>query len=127
MHATVTLRCQSPVALEGRACRATRIRLQYDPLPRRLAHDHHRLPGADRWHHPDRQAAAGNGAAALNDEPHRLTAPKRPDRLAPHPHIGHMRGSGALVAHASDVAIYRLLARKIEILYAKRAAAQWPP
>jgi toxin ParE1/3/4 len=50
--------------------------------------------------------------------------------LANHPRIGHAgrkRGTYELVAHESHVVIYRVLARKVEILRVKHTAQQWPP
>ena len=49
--------------------------------------------------------------------------------LATHPRIGHTgrkRGTYELVAHESDVVIYRVLVKKIEILRIKHTAQQWP-
>ncbi len=50
--------------------------------------------------------------------------------LAAHPkmgHIGRKRGTYELVAHESYVVIYRVLAKKIEILRVKHTAQQCPP
>jgi toxin ParE1/3/4 len=50
--------------------------------------------------------------------------------LAEHPrsgHTGRKRGTYELVAHESNVVIYRMLAKKIEILRVKHTAQQWPP
>jgi len=50
--------------------------------------------------------------------------------LAAHPHIGRTgrkRGTHELVAHESYVLIYRVLAKKVEILRVKHTAQQWPP
>lgn len=50
--------------------------------------------------------------------------------LAAHPQIGHTgrkRGTYELVAHENYVVIYRVLAKKIEILRVKHTAQQWSP
>lgn len=50
--------------------------------------------------------------------------------LAAHPQIGRTgrkRGTYELVAHENYVVIYRVLAKKIEILRVKHTAQQWPP
>ncbi|WP_317202696.1 type II toxin-antitoxin system RelE/ParE family toxin [Janthinobacterium sp.] len=50
--------------------------------------------------------------------------------LAAHPRIGHTgrkRGTYELVAHENYVVIYRVLAKRIEILRVKHTAQQWPP
>jgi plasmid stabilization system protein ParE len=49
--------------------------------------------------------------------------------LAVHPHVGltgRKRGTHELAAHESDVVIYRVLTKKIEILRVKHTAQQWP-
>jgi toxin ParE1/3/4 len=50
--------------------------------------------------------------------------------LAIHPRIGRMgrqRGTYELVAHENYVVIYRVLAKKVEVLRVKHTAQQWPP
>lgn len=49
--------------------------------------------------------------------------------LAAHPNIGRTgrkRGTYELIAHESYIVIYRVLAKKIEILRVKHTAQQWP-
>lgn len=41
-------------------------------------------------------------------------------------HTGHRRGTYELVAHDSYVIIYRVRAKRIEILRVKHTARQWP-
>ncbi|NHZ83395.1 type II toxin-antitoxin system mRNA interferase toxin, RelE/StbE family [Massilia sp. CCM 8695] len=50
--------------------------------------------------------------------------------LAAHPNLGRAgrkRGTHELVAHESYIVIYRVLAKKVEILRVKHTAQQWPP
>jgi toxin ParE1/3/4 len=50
--------------------------------------------------------------------------------LAANPRIGRTgrkRGTYELVAHESYIVIYRVLAKKIEVLRVKHTAQQWPP
>jgi toxin ParE1/3/4 len=50
--------------------------------------------------------------------------------LAAHPNIGRAgrkRGTNELVPHENYVVIYRILAKKIEILRVEHTAQQWPP
>ncbi|MCY0916524.1 type II toxin-antitoxin system RelE/ParE family toxin [Massilia antarctica] len=50
--------------------------------------------------------------------------------LAAHPNLGRAgrkRGTHELVTHESYIVIYRVLAKKVEILRVKHTAQQWPP
>ncbi|HAT31431.1 MAG TPA: hypothetical protein DCW29_11445 [Janthinobacterium sp.] len=59
-----------------------------------------------------------------------MSQEERNTTLAAHPHIGRTgrkRGTYELVAHESYVVIYRVLAKKIDVLRVKHTAQQWPP